>query len=337
MGDGGGCIGARGWRSGSGSADVARNDYPYLDDNGTRFVAGDDHVARRSNADATSYDVWAIGRDRVAPRAEVLALSNVFIREQGVTGFSTVRVYDARLKTTAGSRCAVHDRTLPGLRKRLRGRMSYRARILGARGDEPPHRSAPGSGPGMIRGERWRALLAAGAASYARPRARASLALWQQAERLRIDSDRRSPAAAKRLGMMGAASVQWEASDIWHLFALGALDCEGTGENGSVSTCGALEPSARLGVSVALGPEARLYANIGRYVRVPTLGELFGLSSALRGSPSLVPETGISADLGRALGSTLGSAVDSRLPRCVRVLALRLAAHRLPSIRAFAR
>ena len=130
------------------------------------------------------------------------------------------------------------------------------------------------------------------------PRVRASLALWQQAERLRIDSDRRSPAVAKRLGMMGAASVQWEASAIFHLFALGALDCEGTGENGSVSACGALEPSARLGVSVALGSDARLYANIGRYVRVPTLGELFGLSSALRGSPSLVPETGISADLG---------------------------------------
>ena len=80
--------------------DSATNDYPYVDDAGTRFVASDDVMKTRANSDSTSYDVWGIGRVSVSPRAEVLVLSNVFAREQGVTGLSSDPARAARLRTT---------------------------------------------------------------------------------------------------------------------------------------------------------------------------------------------------------------------------------------------
>ncbi len=44
------------------SRSYAKNDYTYVNDNGTRSTTADDRAVRRPNADATSYDSWAIGR-----------------------------------------------------------------------------------------------------------------------------------------------------------------------------------------------------------------------------------------------------------------------------------
>jgi iron complex outermembrane receptor protein len=41
-----------------------------------------------------------------------------------------------------------------------------------------------------------------------------------------------------------------------------------------------------------------LHANAGRYARVPTLGERYGISAVVRGNPELASETGWTADLG---------------------------------------
>jgi iron complex outermembrane receptor protein len=48
--------------------------------------------------------------------------------------------------------------------------------------------------------------------------------------------------------------------------------------------------------------------NAGHYVRVPTLGELFGVAPAVLGSPDLRPETGNTLDLGLRWGLGNGSA-----------------------------
>jgi vitamin B12 transporter len=62
--------------------------------------------------------------------------------------------------------------------------------------------------------------------------------------------------------------------------------------------CGDLEPALRLGTSYALSSHVELLANAGRYVRMPTLSELYGMSPLVQGTPALVPETGQTVDVG---------------------------------------
>ena len=49
---------------------------------------------------------------------------------------------------------------------------------------------------------------------------------------------------------------------------------------------------------MALSPQVDVLANVGRYVRVPTLGELYGSSPLVQGSPGLGVERGWTADAG---------------------------------------
>lgn len=65
--------------------------------------------------------------------------------------------------------------------------------------------------------------------------------------------------------------------------------------------CGVLAPVGRVGVLYQLLPEWAVLGNVGRYVRVPTLGELYGTSGAVSGNVDLTPETGWSGDLGTRL------------------------------------
>jgi iron complex outermembrane receptor protein len=106
--------------------------------------------------------------------------------------------------------------------------------------------------------------------------------------------------------------------------ALGSAECHGTslaqrlpwsapgdatGPTGGSPICGQLEPAARAGLEVD-APLVALLANVGRYSRVPTLAELYGVSGAVRGNTALVPETGVSLEAGarskRALIRALG-------------------------------
>jgi iron complex outermembrane receptor protein len=63
------------------------------------------------------------------------------------------------------------------------------------------------------------------------------------------------------------------------------------------------EPALRLGLAYTLAPRLELLSNLARYVRVPTLAELYGTSALVDGNPSLRAETGVSLDVGlRAAG-----------------------------------
>jgi iron complex outermembrane receptor protein len=80
---------------------------------------------------------------------------------------------------------------------------------------------------------------------------------------------------------------------------LGAVDCNATRGPEHDGTCDALG-TGRVGIAYAPDPAYKLSFNAGRYARVPTLGELYGLSAALSGNHLLVPETGINVDAGVA-------------------------------------
>ena len=67
-----------------------------------------------------------------------------------------------------------------------------------------------------------------------------------------------------------------------------------------------VEPTGRLGARLDLGHGVTLLASGGRYVRVPTLGELYGISPVVLGNPALAPETSFSADAGARFSDKVG-------------------------------
>ncbi|MEM9693694.1 MAG: TonB-dependent receptor, partial [Myxococcota bacterium] len=62
--------------------------------------------------------------------------------------------------------------------------------------------------------------------------------------------------------------------------------------------CGLAAPAGRVGVRAELGAGVSALANVGRYVRVPTLGERFGVTANVLGNEELLPETSVSSELG---------------------------------------
>jgi iron complex outermembrane receptor protein len=100
---------------------------------------------------------------------------------------------------------------------------------------------------------------------------------------------------AERLSLRTAASASVELTPRASLRPLLLLECHDTGTPGS--GCDTLEPSGRLGGLVMLDPFS-VFASIGRYARVPTLGELFGTSVVVRGQPTLRSEEGVTLDAG---------------------------------------
>jgi iron complex outermembrane receptor protein len=80
------------------------------------------------------------------------------------------------------------------------------------------------------------------------------------------------------------------------LHALANGECHDTGVDPG-RTCDVLEPTGRVGVDAG-SRRLHVLANVGRYVRVPTLAEVYGASGTIHGNPALAPESGYTADLG---------------------------------------
>ena len=98
------------------------------------------------------------------------------------------------------------------------------------------------------------------------------------------------------------------------LHALGSMECHHTGASAG-EVCDVLAPTGRVGAEVGTR-RLRAVVNAGRYVRVPTLGEVFGVSGTVHGNPELAPETGFTGELGvraqTGRGATLeGAYVDA--------------------------
>jgi iron complex outermembrane receptor protein len=278
--------------------DALKNDYPYLDDNGTRFNASDDVPRSRANADAESYDGWGLARLSLAPRARLVALANVFTREQGVTGLSVVPATAARLRSqrvlggiSASAPCSSGSDTGCSLELVTTGLStsgvltdSLRELALGST-------SIDSRGRRLSQQERLHFEIA--------PALTFTLASSQEGERLDIDTAEGSALRAGRGVVRGAGTLLVRPSSVVAAQALGAVECNATSGPGRDAPCDAL-PTGRVGIAVTPSTEWKLSANLGRYVRVPTLGELYGLSANLRPNSTLAPETGLTGDAGAA-------------------------------------
>jgi vitamin B12 transporter len=274
--------------------EASDNDYPFADDAGTRFVTSDDGTGRLENAAASLADLWLIGRTRVGD-GSVELLANRVSREQGAPRLAQLRTRAASVRT---------QRNLVALKGRAplgeRGFVDARTVFLGGGSvlDDPLFELALASNRLEFRGERAEQHLA--------PRVEVTrgvvlrLALDAETERLRRFEEvlASAPPAldVRRVSGRAALGAELSVTDALTVRPLLSFECHDTASDEGAS-CDAFEPTGRVSALLALS-ELALFASGGRYARLPTLGELHGISAAVHGNARLHGETGVTLDAG---------------------------------------
>jgi vitamin B12 transporter len=292
--------------------DSATNDYSYLDDAGTRFDTRDDRVVVRPNAGFSSYDAWAIGQSELGPGgARLTTVVNAFEREQGVTGLGVIPAHAARANVerelagvTADVPCSrpkdgVSDCTLELSSTAITSKDAIR----------DPLNELGLLAPSVVNsGTRFSE--SAGVTDYASGALKLGARASQELEVLHVDSEGFAGLDARRAVTRLSASARYALTRRLDVEALGAVEDHSTAGPDAGDRLNALEPVGRAGARLRVARGVALLGNVGRYVRVPTLGELYGTSPVVRGNPSLAAERGVTADLGvrgatgtRALGA----------------------------------
>jgi vitamin B12 transporter len=273
--------------------DHAQNNYPYVDDRGTRFDPNDDVTRSRSNADADTIDVWGVGTAMPGRDARIDMVLNGVEREQGIPGLALIPSQAARFRTrrwlaavSASAPCRDDDtcmlhatssviegstQTVDPLRELALGATTVS--LVGRRVDQSAH----------VRID-------------VDDRLTLTPSLRGSVERLLVDSDGASSLRASRAGARSALGAEWRISKAWSVRGLGTAECQGT-SLGGLDLCSSVAPAGRTGVGLSVGPVTFL-GNVGRYVRQPTLAELYGLTGTVRGNTSLSAEHGSTFDLG---------------------------------------
>ena len=273
------------------SGERADNDYQFTDNRGTLFQTSDDARRARSNADSRLRDAWLLARARPSDRTRLeLTLNNVS-REQGVPKLALVPSRSARAELS---------RTLAALTARLglgasgRYLLTLRTSLLDGRTNlhDPERELGTLTEETALRGRRveQRAALELPLTE----RIKMAFSADGSTETL-ARQDGAASSSAKASALVGVARLAWKFWREASLFGLLAAPCRRTASGGQ--GCEHFEPTGRLGVGWR-GEGYTLFANVSRYQRQPTLGELYGAGVLVRGNAQLRPELGLSADVG---------------------------------------
>lgn len=283
----------------------ADNDYPYLNDFGQRF-SGVEVEQRRSNADFTASDAWLIGRYRLGRGAQVVALVNAFQREQGVTGMSVVPAEESRAQVgrllTAVSGRAPCAESADGCTVELTTSLLRAQSTL-----HDPNLELPVMATPLLHNRGQRVSQRASVASALNDDVTLKVSGNGALETLHIDESSVASRRGQRFSLQLSSSVDWKVSNELSLYPLLSVECHRTQASSrdfigreiqQTDLCASFEPSGRLGVRFELSDGLEILSNVGRYVRVPTLGELYGVSPQVSGNSNLEAEHGYSVDLG---------------------------------------
>jgi vitamin B12 transporter len=276
-------------------AESAENAYSYLDDGGTRFDAADDRARTRTNANTASIDSWALANVHVDQDTDVQVLAHELSREQGVPGLARIANREARVRSRRSlygargrSRCGVHCDITTSVNV-LRTRS-----VL----DDPLRELALGGARAQIEGSRAETSVLL---ENAWPeRFDSALHVRASHDRVRAAIQDGSDTGGDRASGRVAASVsaRLETEHALRVKLLASLEgIRTTDANLQQRPGSVLVPAVRGTFSAHLG-ELRVLANASRTYRVPTLGELYGISGAVRGNAELRRETGAAAELG---------------------------------------
>ena len=272
------------------SADGATNDYPFQNDHGTLLAPTGTTTSTMANADETTYDAWALGSLR-ASGATIDAFANGTAREQGVPTLALIPSREAR---------ATYDRAIGSARAVLPLSAATALEtqtslsIANAIYRDPLGELALAAHRVDLEGARVAERLAVAAAPTGSLTVR--VAVDGASESLARDDDGRPALRARRLESRVAVGARQWIGDSLSVQTLVAAECDGTRATGDAASA-SFQPTGRLGVAWTRSTWD-VFANIGRYARVPALGELYGVSVVVRGNPMLRPESGVSLDAG---------------------------------------
>jgi iron complex outermembrane receptor protein len=135
--------------------------------------------------------------------------------------------------------------------------------------------------------------------------------LGQELERLAIDAPGvRRLNATRDVTRVAASARHWIAPWL-EVGAIAALACHATDSVADRGGCAELVPEGRVTARGLLTPELELLANAGRYVRVPTLGELYGVAPLVRGNSELTSETAYAVDAGLRASARAAASLEA--------------------------
>ncbi len=281
------------------SAETATNDYPFTNDHGTLLAPTGTSTQTMTNAQVTTYDAWLLGRVRLpGPGAggRLDAFANGTTRDQGVPTLALVPSREAH---------ATFERGLGGAHATLglddagRATLEAQTSVLLARSSfhDPLHELALQATDVIQAGTRADERLAVNVEATPGLTLRAAGDL--SSEQLDRDDDGAPSLRGRRLASRLALSARQWIGPAFSLQALAAAQCDGTTTRNTATPCDLFAPTGRVGAAWSQ-PDGTFtaFTNVGRYVRTPTLGELYGISVLVRGNPALTRETGLSADAG---------------------------------------
>lgn len=272
------------------SADRATNRYPFVNDHGTLLAPGDATVATRQNADETTFEGWAVAHVDIGGGATADLVANAITREQGVPSLALVPTREARERANRGLaglslRWPVAHAVLEASTSVLIGSTAY---------SDPLLELALYTRTLNIVGRRVEQTVGATLDVTDTLRIRpVATAAYEAIER---DPDTIPLGKAHRELARVAVGAEERPTRWLELHALGGLECHHTGAHED-EVCDVFTPTGRVGAEAGSG-RLRVLTNVGRYVRVPTLGEVYGVSGTVHGDTGLTPETGFTADLG---------------------------------------
>jgi vitamin B12 transporter len=287
------------------SADRANNRYPFLNDHGILLTPGHPTTELRQNADQRTLEGWGLGRVELGRGVSVNLLANGITREQGVPRLALLPSRQAREESARALGALTATVPLDSERRyvlesrsaMLIGRASYRDPLL-----ELGLRTRTLE----VTGKRVEQSLAATLDVTDAVRLRPVVNVAH--ERIEREPDDTPLGRAQRDFVRTAIKAQGTATEWLTLHALASAECHHT-RHDAQSYCDVLAPAGRAGVELG-GSQFQLLLDAGRYVRVPTLGELYGISGTVHGNSELTPESGLSVDLGTRTWKHLGRVLE---------------------------
>ena len=285
-------------------ASGATNDYPFIDDQGQRFDLIE-REQRRQNADYSQFDAWLMHHHRLGAGARMTSVLYAIEREQGITGLSVVPARQARARTERwlfGNSIVVPCDGSSSCRLELSSAfVSAGSRLTDPLVELPTLRTRQldSAGERVSHGIRLQLDLTTELS--------VALGLAVSLDNLRVDRAGTLPRRGNRRSLLPKLSTAYQVSAALSLHALAAAECHWTrglivrlGRQAFQDTgpCGQVEPVGRLGARYDVSDGLALVSNVSRYVRMPTLSELYGTAPLVDGNVSLEPEGGVSFDAG---------------------------------------
>ncbi|WP_437603696.1 TonB-dependent receptor [Sorangium sp. So ce590] len=286
------------------SAEAATNRYAFVDDRGTLFDASDDTVQRRQNADVRMIDAWALARVDLGRGAIVDVIANGTGREQGVPRLALLPSRRARGESRRALASVVARVPFGGEAEHT---LEARTSFIEARSEihDPLLELAIHARELRIAGRRLEQTL--GATLYFSDRLRVRPMLSVAREGISREPGDIPLARAGRSFARAAAGAEVRLGEGLALHALASGECHATGA-APERPCDVLAPTGRVGVEAG-SDRLRVLATVGHYLRVPTLGEVYGVSGVVHGNAALEPESGVTIEAGVRAQTRRGAAL----------------------------